>query len=74
MQREGAARNPVNRLTLPISDEMIVALEDELFVAMPEIFLRHFETDLRGRVKSKEWKSGWSDRQMSSAANSIGGW
>ncbi|EEH8549845.1 hypothetical protein GXE18_24295 [Salmonella enterica] len=74
MQREGAARNPVNRLTLPISDEMIVALEDELFVAMPEIFLRHFETDLRGRVKSEEWKSGWSDRQMSSAANSIGGW
>jgi hypothetical protein len=74
MQRAGAARNPIERLMLPISDEMIVALEDEIFVAIPDIFLRHFETDLRGRVKSNEWKNGWTDRHMSAAAGSIGGW
>lgn len=73
-QRKGAARFPIERLRVPISDEMTVALEDEVFEQIPDIFLRHFETDLRGRVRSSEWKTGWSDRRLSAAAGNIAGW
>lgn len=48
-RRKGKQRTPLERIRVPIDDEMIVALEDEVFLNLPDIFLRHFETDLRGR-------------------------
>lgn len=47
-RRKGKQRTPLERIRVPIDDEMIVALEDEVFLNLPDIFLRHFETDLRG--------------------------
>jgi hypothetical protein len=68
MQRVGKSAYPIRKLTVPISDEMTVALEDELFARIPDIFLRHFETDLRGRVKSATWKNVWSGKERNLAA------
>jgi len=55
MQRESDQRFPVTKLTIPIPDDIVVKIEDEVLERMPEIFLRHFETDLRGRAKSDKW-------------------
>ncbi len=74
MQRVGKAAYPVINLTVPISDEMTVALEDELFERIPDIFLHHFETDLRGRVKSDTWKNGWADNNLAAAERNIQVW
>ena len=35
-----------------IYDAMMVTIEDEIFSDATEIFMRHFTTDLRGRVKA----------------------
>ncbi|WMY72724.1 hypothetical protein RHD99_14710 [Buttiauxella selenatireducens] len=74
MQRVGKAAYPVVSLTVPISDEMTTALEDELFERIPDIFLRHFETDLRGRVTSDAWKTGWSEKNLAAAEQYIQVW
>lgn len=70
-QRQGKSRWPVKKLMLPVSDEMMIALEDELFERIPLIFLRHFETDLRGRASSQMWKTGWTDKILNAAARNI---
>ena len=62
MQRETDQRYPVTKLTIPIPDDIIVKIEDEVLERMPDIFLRHFETDLRGRANSIYW-DGWHDRK-----------
>lgn len=74
MQRVGQSAYPIVNITIPISDEMTVALEDELFERIPDIFLRHFETDLRGRVKSDAWKNGWADNNLAAAQRNIKVW
>jgi hypothetical protein len=74
MQRTGTAAYPIVNITIPISDEMTIALEDELFERIPDIFLRHFETDLRGRVKSDTWKSGWAEKNLAAAERNINVW
>lgn len=47
-----------------ISDRLQVELEDEVFDDVPDVFLRHFETDLRGRVAArgviKERQPDWA--------------
>ncbi|MGL5370793.1 MAG: hypothetical protein ACRDBF_07180 [Plesiomonas shigelloides] len=73
-QRKGAERTPLVKLRVPIDDEITIALEDEVFVNLPDIFMRHFETDLRGRSKSSSWKSAFSDKSLSSAVTSIADW
>ncbi len=55
MQRETDQRFPITKLTIPIPEDIIVKIEDEVLERMPDIFLRHFETDLRGRSKSNQW-------------------
>lgn len=72
-QRVGKSRWPVKKLMIPVSDDMMTALEDEVFENIPLIFLRHFETDLRGRASSQAWKKGWTDRTLSAAARNIAG-
>jgi len=76
MQRVGKAAYPVVSLTVPISDELTVALEDDLFERIPDIFLRHFETDLRARVKSDTWKSHWTgkEKNLTAAESNIRTW
>ena len=49
-QRSGASAHPIKNVKIPISDEITIALEDELFERIPDIFLHHFETDMRGRT------------------------
>ncbi|UCQ23073.1 hypothetical protein [Edwardsiella piscicida] len=57
MQRETDKRFPITKLTIPIPDDIVVKIEDEVLEQMPDIFLRHFKTDLRGRVSSNLWSS-----------------
>jgi hypothetical protein len=66
MQRETDQRNPITKLTIPIPDDIIVKIEDEVLERMPDIFLRHFETDLRGRAKSSHWASVFGSGQHGS--------
>ena len=51
--RKGKARYPVYEETVPISDAMHVKIEDEIFDKIPEIFLQHFITDLKGRIAQR---------------------
>ncbi|KFC09034.1 hypothetical protein GTGU_01226 [Trabulsiella guamensis ATCC 49490] len=76
MQRLGKSAFPVVNVTVPISDEMTIALEDELFERIPDIFLRHFETDLRARVSSDAWKDFWrgKDQNLAAAERNIEVW
>ncbi|MEZ9525718.1 phage tail protein [Enterovibrio norvegicus] len=57
--RKGERRFPVKEARVPISDALHVAIEDEIFDQLPEIFLRHFESDLKGRTKMGLNKEGW---------------
>lgn len=61
MQRETDNRFPITKLTIPIPDDIVVKIEDEVLERMPDIFMRHFETDLRGRANSKQWADILSD-------------
>ena len=71
MQRESDQRLPVTKLTIPIPDDIVVKIEDEVLERMPEIFLRHFETDLRGRASSSRWQS-FFERQGNGGATGAG--
>ena len=51
--RKGKARYSVYEETVPISDAMHVKIEDEIFDKIPEIFLQHFITDLKGRIAQR---------------------
>lgn len=57
MQRESDKRYPVTKLTIPIPDDIISKVEDKVLENMPDVFLRHFETDLRGRASSGKWRA-----------------
>lgn len=71
MQRETEQRNPITKLTIPIPDDIIVKIEDEVLEKMPDIFLRHFETDLRGRASSERW-SNFFDKPGNGGARGAG--
>lgn len=66
MRRETDQRFPVTKLTIPIPDDIVVKIEDEVLERMPDIFMRHFETDLRGRSKSSQWASVFGSGQHGS--------
>lgn len=66
MQRATDQRFPITKLTIPIPEDIITAIEDEVLERMPEIFLRHFETDLRGRAKSNKWAAVFDGGQHGS--------
>lgn len=51
--RKGQARYPVREETIPINDAIHVKIEDEIFDQIPEIFLKHFITDLKGRIAQR---------------------
>lgn len=53
-------RYPIKEVQVSISDRFQITVEDEIFDKLPEVFLKHFETDLKGRVKmglnQKNWR------------------
>ncbi|EPZ5431763.1 phage tail protein [Vibrio parahaemolyticus] len=51
--RKGKARYPVKEETVPINDAIHVKIEDEIFDQIPDIFLKHFITDLKGRIAQR---------------------
>ncbi|HHY0435716.1 TPA: phage tail protein [Vibrio parahaemolyticus] len=51
--RKGQARYPVKEETVPINEAIHVKIEDEIFDQIPDIFLKHFITDLKGRVAQR---------------------
>lgn len=71
MKRETDMRYPITKLTIPIPEDMIVKIEDEVVNRMPDIFLRHFETDLRGRSKSSHWASVFDSGQHGSLDKAV---
>ncbi|WP_154179661.1 phage tail protein [Vibrio furnissii] len=52
--RTSKRRYPIKEQTVPIADNVQVMVEDDIFERLPEIYLRHFEVDLKGRVKLAE--------------------
>ncbi len=51
--RKSAARFPVKEARVPIVDRMGTSIEDEVFNDLPDVFLNHFKTDLKGRVTAR---------------------
>lgn len=49
-QRRGSARLPIQEPTVPVQDEMQAAIDSRVMPEASEIFMRHFMTDLRGRI------------------------
>ncbi|MEL7401360.1 MAG: hypothetical protein AAFN68_12425, partial [Pseudomonadota bacterium] len=49
-RRTGRDRFPVVEATIEIDDAMQVAIEDEIFAQIPDIFMHHSEIDLKGRI------------------------
>ncbi|MCG7551567.1 hypothetical protein [Pseudoalteromonas sp. Of7M-16] len=62
--RKGDHRFPVKEKKMGISDDLHVQLEDEIFDELPEVFIAHFSTDLKGRVKASsvinQRKKNWN--------------
>ncbi|MBE4579858.1 hypothetical protein [Vibrio navarrensis] len=54
-------RYPLDEASMGISDSLQITIEDEIFDRLPEIFLKHFETDLKGRVKMGLNRRGWRE-------------
>jgi site-specific DNA-cytosine methylase len=50
-QRVGEKRYPVKEARLDVSETLMDTIEDEIFDQLPDIFMKHFETDLKGRIK-----------------------
>ncbi|MGB2080042.1 MAG: hypothetical protein ACPHV3_09655, partial [Vibrio sp.] len=40
-----------------INDSLQIKIEDEIFEQVPEIFMKHYETDLKGRVRMRNKSS-----------------
>ena len=57
--RKTANRYPVVEARVPVADELNAMIEDDIYERLPEIFLKHFETDLKGRVKMGLHKKNW---------------
>ncbi|HGS4463219.1 TPA: phage tail protein [Vibrio metschnikovii] len=59
--RTSEKRFPIKEARVPISNALQITIEDEIFDRLPEIFLKHFETDLKGRVKMGLNRRGWRE-------------
>lgn len=56
-KRKGKERLPIEEQLLPIEDQAIVFIEDEVFDQVLDIFWGHFQRDLQARVK---FSVGWN--------------
>ncbi|WP_105901428.1 phage tail protein [Vibrio gangliei] len=57
--RTTQAQYPIKEARVPVSDELQDAIEDEIFSELTDVFMKHFETDLKGRVRMGLNKNGW---------------
>ena len=60
-KRKGRGRFPIVEQTVPIADEAMILLEDEVFHDIAQVFGRHFVSDLRARVKFGD--ASWDRRR-----------
>lgn len=44
-----------------LEDELQVMIEDDVFSQLTDVFMQHFETDLKGRTRIGKNKTGWRD-------------
>lgn len=51
--RKGAARFPIREKKVAVSDPLHASLEDDIFSELPEVFIQHFTTDMKGRVAGR---------------------
>lgn len=51
--RKGAARFPIREEKVAVSDQLHASLEDDIFSELPEVFMQHFTTDMKGRVAGR---------------------
>ena len=49
-QRVGAKSFPIVEASLPVADRMMIFLEDQVFVDVDSIFLKHFLSEIRART------------------------
>lgn len=49
-KRRASGRLPLIEQTYPITDQVQVALEDEVFADIPDVFMSNFRADLRART------------------------
>ncbi|EGR0659828.1 phage tail protein [Vibrio cholerae] len=50
-QRASRKRHSIFEQKIPISNDLQIMIEDEVFKMLPEIYMHHFEVDLKGRTK-----------------------
>lgn len=50
-KRSGKGRLPISEQLMPIKDKADIFIEDNIFTQVEDIFWKHFERDLRSRVK-----------------------
>ncbi len=51
--RKGRSRFPVAEAKIAISDKLHVMLEDEILSELPDVFIKHYTTDLSGRIAAR---------------------
>lgn len=59
--RRTKRRYPLDEASVSISNNLQISIEDEIFDRLPEIFLKHYETDLKGRVKMGLNRKNWHE-------------
>lgn len=59
-KRAGKSRLPITEQLMPIKDKAEIFIEDEIFTQVEQIFWKHFERDLRARVKYIETSDRWA--------------
>ena len=56
---ERIGKGRIRSVRIAVAEQVQSRIEDESFDDLPEVFLSHFETDLKGRVKTGRNKDGW---------------
>lgn len=57
--RSTESRYPIKEARVSVADDLQDTIEDEIFSELSTVFMKHFETDLKGRVKMGMNKNGW---------------
>ncbi|EOG7750586.1 MULTISPECIES: hypothetical protein [Vibrio] len=60
-QRTSNSRYPIKEADVSINERTQISIEDEIFDRTPDIFFRHFQTDLKGRVKMGLNRKNWHE-------------
>lgn len=59
-KRAGKSRLPITEQLMPIKDKAEIFIEDEIFTQVEEIFWKHFERDIKARVKYFDTSDRWA--------------